>query len=144
MPQPSRSHGRRFAQDEMPADMQNDWLQRLARFNMRFGRFVRDAIGVLLIAFALMSFFALLGYCWKKNIHFVISHYLFKLIFSHFAFSFPIRKHRHYEATYSFHKHIQNRCFHLSCFSKFFSIQMQLRLFEELSLKLQRSLQHRC
>src|SRR5688572_15030562 len=62
MPQPTRPQGRRFAQDEMPTDMQNDWLQRLARFYMRFGRFIRDAIGVLLIAFALMSLFAVLGY----------------------------------------------------------------------------------
>jgi len=40
----------------------NDWLDRLARFNEHFGRFVRDALGVLLIAVALMSFLALAGY----------------------------------------------------------------------------------
>jgi S-DNA-T family DNA segregation ATPase FtsK/SpoIIIE len=55
MPKPSNLPKRRFAQDEMPSDMQNDWLQRLAHFNLRFGRFVRDALGVLLIAFALTS-----------------------------------------------------------------------------------------
>lgn len=37
----------------------NDWLDRLARFNEHFGRFVRDAFGVLLIAVALMTFLAL-------------------------------------------------------------------------------------
>jgi S-DNA-T family DNA segregation ATPase FtsK/SpoIIIE len=42
--------------------MRDDWLDRLARFNEHFGRFVRDALGVLLIAAALMSFLALGGY----------------------------------------------------------------------------------
>ncbi len=51
----------------MPSDMQNDWLQRFARFNMRFGRFVREAIGVLLIAFAFMSLFAVLGYLISRS-----------------------------------------------------------------------------
>jgi DNA segregation ATPase FtsK/SpoIIIE, S-DNA-T family len=37
---------------------QNDWLERLARFNLHFGRFLRDAAGVTLIAFALMSLLA--------------------------------------------------------------------------------------
>ena len=37
----------------------NDWLDRLARFNLHFGRYVRDAIGVLMIALALMSLLAL-------------------------------------------------------------------------------------
>ena len=40
----------------------NDWLDRLARFNEHFGRFARDAAGVLLIAFALMSVLALAGF----------------------------------------------------------------------------------
>lgn len=57
----------------MPADLQNDWLQRLARFNMRFGRFVRDAIGVLLIAFALMSFFALFGFSNEQSYLYVFA-----------------------------------------------------------------------
>jgi DNA segregation ATPase FtsK/SpoIIIE, S-DNA-T family len=60
----------------MPADMQNDWLQRLARFNMRFGRFVRDAIGVLLIAFALMSFFALFGFSNEQSYLYVFARVL--------------------------------------------------------------------
>ena len=33
----------------------NDWLDRLARFNLHFGRFLRDAFGVFLIAMSLMS-----------------------------------------------------------------------------------------
>jgi S-DNA-T family DNA segregation ATPase FtsK/SpoIIIE len=61
MPKPSNLPNRRFAQDEMPSDLQNDWLQRLAHFNLRFGRFVRDALGVLLIAFALTSLFGVIG-----------------------------------------------------------------------------------
>jgi S-DNA-T family DNA segregation ATPase FtsK/SpoIIIE len=73
MPQPSRPQGRRFAQDEMPADLQNDWLQRLARFNMRFGRFVRDAVGVFLIAFALMSLFALFGFSNEQSYLYVFA-----------------------------------------------------------------------
>ena len=40
----------------------NDWLDRLTRFNEHFGRFARDAAGVLLIAFALMSVLALAGF----------------------------------------------------------------------------------
>ncbi len=40
---------------------QNDFLERLSRFNLHFGRFVRDAIGVALIAFAIMSLLAI----WK-------------------------------------------------------------------------------
>jgi S-DNA-T family DNA segregation ATPase FtsK/SpoIIIE len=60
----------------MPADMQNDWLQRLARFNMRFGRFVRDAVGVFLIAFALMSFFALFGFSNEQSYLYVFAYAL--------------------------------------------------------------------
>lgn len=51
---------RRFQQEELPP--RSDWLERLARFNTQFGRFVRDAAGVALIAFAVMSFLALLGW----------------------------------------------------------------------------------
>jgi S-DNA-T family DNA segregation ATPase FtsK/SpoIIIE len=40
---------------------QNDWLERLSRFNLHFGRFLRDAVGVSLIAFAIMSLLA----AWK-------------------------------------------------------------------------------
>ena len=44
------------------SEMRDDWLDSLARFNEHFGRFVRDALGVLSIAAALMSFLALGGY----------------------------------------------------------------------------------
>jgi len=37
----------------------NDWLDRLARFNLHFGRFARDVGGVSLLALALMSLLAL-------------------------------------------------------------------------------------
>jgi S-DNA-T family DNA segregation ATPase FtsK/SpoIIIE len=40
----------------------DDWLDRVAGFNQHFGRFSRDALGILLIAAALMSFLALRGY----------------------------------------------------------------------------------
>ena len=76
MPDSSRTQKRRFAQDEMPPEVQNDWLQRLARFNLRFGRFVRDAIGVLLIAFALMSLFAVLGFSNEQSYLFLFANTL--------------------------------------------------------------------
>ena len=47
------------AQNEPP---HNYWLERLSTFNLHFGRFVRDAGGVLLIAFALMSLLAVWGF----------------------------------------------------------------------------------
>ena len=55
-PRSSKPH---YAQEELPA--QNDWLSRLVRFNLQFGRFLRDAVGVTLLAFALMLLFALWG-----------------------------------------------------------------------------------
>ncbi len=54
-----RSSKPQYAQEELPA--QNDWLSRLVRFNLQFGRFMRDAVGVTLLAFALMLLFALWG-----------------------------------------------------------------------------------
>ena len=44
------------------SELSDDWLDRLARFNEHFGRFVRDTLGVILIAAALMLLLALLGY----------------------------------------------------------------------------------
>ena len=44
------------------AEVRDDWLDRLARFNEHFGRFLRDALGVFLVAAALMSILALGGY----------------------------------------------------------------------------------
>ena len=40
---------------------QNDWLDRWAQFNLHFGRFLRDAFGLALLALAAMSLFALFG-----------------------------------------------------------------------------------
>ena len=44
------------------SEVSDDWLDRLARFNQHFGRFVRDALGVVLIAAALIILLALRGY----------------------------------------------------------------------------------
>jgi S-DNA-T family DNA segregation ATPase FtsK/SpoIIIE len=56
-------HLRRFQQEEFTP--RNDWLERLARFYNQFGRFLRDAAGVALIAYAVMSFLSLLF--WKGD-----------------------------------------------------------------------------
>ena len=48
---PQRDQTRDFAQTETSGD---DWLDRLARFNLHFGRFVRDAAGVIFFAVALI------------------------------------------------------------------------------------------
>ena len=60
MSESSAPHKKKHEQVEPPAIQQHDWLETLAHFNQRFGRFVRDAAGVFLIAFALMSLFAIL------------------------------------------------------------------------------------
>jgi hypothetical protein len=52
MPSPNR------APHEAP---QNDWLDRLARFNAHFGRFLRDVGGVTLLALAAILLMALWG-----------------------------------------------------------------------------------
>ena len=49
-------------QDTYEPEFRDDWLDGLARIHQHFGRFVRDSLGVLLIAAALMSFLALRGY----------------------------------------------------------------------------------
>jgi len=54
----SRIRREPFYQMEEPG---NDWLDRLLRFNLHFGRFARDAVGILLLAFALMTLLALAG-----------------------------------------------------------------------------------
>ena len=41
------------------SETRGDWLDRLAQFNLHFGRFMRDTLGILLIAFALMTFLEL-------------------------------------------------------------------------------------
>jgi S-DNA-T family DNA segregation ATPase FtsK/SpoIIIE len=50
MPSKKRTH---------PEAPKNDWLDRLARFNAHFGRFLRDVGGVTLLALAAMSLMAL-------------------------------------------------------------------------------------
>ncbi len=61
MPDPS-ARKKQYEQAEPPPTLQNDWLERLARLNLHFGRFMRDALGVILIAFALMSLLAVWGF----------------------------------------------------------------------------------
>lgn len=43
-------------------EVSDDWLDSFARFEQHFGRFVRDTLGVVLIAAALMTLLALRGY----------------------------------------------------------------------------------
>lgn len=43
-------------------ESRDGWLDRVERFNQHFGRFLRDAIGVSLIAFGIMTVLALGGY----------------------------------------------------------------------------------
>ena len=50
-----------------PPPSENDWLDRLARFNSLFGRYLRDMFGVALVAFALMSLLAILEYVYKHT-----------------------------------------------------------------------------
>ena len=49
-------------QNVYESEVSNDWLDRYARFEHHFGRFVRDTLGVVLIAAALMTLLALRGY----------------------------------------------------------------------------------
>jgi DNA segregation ATPase FtsK/SpoIIIE, S-DNA-T family len=56
MPTPSKT------QPLYESEVQDDWLDRLTRFNQHFGRFIREALGVSLIAGALMSLLALGGF----------------------------------------------------------------------------------
>ena len=44
------------------SEVSEDWLDRFARFDQHFGRFVRDTLGVVLIAAALMTLLALGSY----------------------------------------------------------------------------------
>ncbi|NJN79204.1 MAG: DNA translocase FtsK [Anaerolineales bacterium] len=49
-----------YEQNQSP--VQSDWLDRLANFDLQYGRLVRDAIGVTLIAFAIMFLLAAFDY----------------------------------------------------------------------------------
>jgi len=51
-------HGGKGHDDQRPA---GGWLDGAARFNLYFGRFLRDTAGVVLLAFALMSLLAVWG-----------------------------------------------------------------------------------
>jgi S-DNA-T family DNA segregation ATPase FtsK/SpoIIIE len=55
-----RTRKRQYSQSVPPPVPQNDLLERLSRFNLHFGRFLRDAFGVALVAFAIMSLLAVL------------------------------------------------------------------------------------
>ncbi len=52
---------RRFQKTEPTEPPTNDWLDRLMRFNQRFGRYARDASGLFLLALAFASLLALMG-----------------------------------------------------------------------------------
>jgi S-DNA-T family DNA segregation ATPase FtsK/SpoIIIE len=67
MPESSHPRKRKFEQAVPPSDSQSEWLQSLARFNLRFGRFARDIIGIAVIAFAIMSLFAILEFSGNQN-----------------------------------------------------------------------------
>lgn len=58
MPKRAAGTPRRYPHAQPPA---SDWLDRLARLNLHFGRFARDAAGVFLLGLALMSLLALWG-----------------------------------------------------------------------------------
>ncbi len=51
---------KQYEQSQLP--IQNDWLDKLARFNSQFGRFLRDAFGVALISLAIIFLLAAFGY----------------------------------------------------------------------------------
>jgi DNA segregation ATPase FtsK/SpoIIIE, S-DNA-T family len=50
---------RSTTQPSYEPEMRDDWLARLARFNLHFGRSLRDALGIFLIAFAVITLLAL-------------------------------------------------------------------------------------
>ncbi|HCR71414.1 MAG TPA: DNA translocase FtsK [Anaerolineae bacterium] len=56
----SPKRNKRYEQSQMP--IQNDWLDRLARFNSQFGRFLIDGLGVVIIALAIIFLLAAFGY----------------------------------------------------------------------------------
>jgi S-DNA-T family DNA segregation ATPase FtsK/SpoIIIE len=60
-----KPRNRQYAQVE-PSHSENDWLDRLARFNTLFGRYLRDLAGLVLLAFALMSLLAILEYVYNQ------------------------------------------------------------------------------
>ncbi|MCC7118323.1 MAG: hypothetical protein IT310_07350 [Anaerolineales bacterium] len=55
------AYKRRFDQEHAPAEEPNDWLAKFAQIRIRFGGYIRDALGVGLLALACMALFAVLG-----------------------------------------------------------------------------------
>jgi len=53
---------RSTAQSSYEPEVRDDWLGRFARFNLHFGRYLREALGIFLIAVAILTFLALTGY----------------------------------------------------------------------------------
>ena len=53
---------RSTAQPSYEPEVRDDWLGRIARFNLHFGRFIREALGISLIAVALLTLLALGGF----------------------------------------------------------------------------------
>lgn len=47
---------RQYRHEDIP--LSSDWLERLAHLNTQFGRFLRDWLGITLVAFSVMSLFA--------------------------------------------------------------------------------------
>lgn len=58
----NQKHKRHTPYEQSQLPIQNDWLDKLARFNSQFGRFLRDAVGVALISLAVIFFLAAFGY----------------------------------------------------------------------------------
>ncbi|MBI5823424.1 MAG: DNA translocase FtsK [Chloroflexi bacterium] len=58
MPENPTFRKKQYEHTEPPPPSGNDWLDKFAHFNTQFGRFLRDAAGVTLIAFAVMSLLA--------------------------------------------------------------------------------------
>src|SRR5512136_1616192 len=58
---PSQKPNSPSSKDHPNSSRFSDWMDRLARFEVHFGRFLWDILGVFLIALALMTLFGILG-----------------------------------------------------------------------------------
>ncbi|MFH1523909.1 MAG: DNA translocase FtsK, partial [Chloroflexota bacterium] len=61
MPAASRKSSSSHRSDHLESPRPTNWVDRLARLETHFGRFLWDILGVLLIAFALMTLLGILG-----------------------------------------------------------------------------------